>query len=173
MRYLISLFLVLGSLFGFAKYEQHIGYESGLQSGRAEIQGKWDADKRKWENEALARENAERSALAKRIKDNADLEAKQRRDIQTLKASYETKMGNLRRDYAAAGRLRISKNLCAGFAAGTQAKSAGRVDEETATTWLLPESYSRNIKQLMLEADEIVESCRITQEYLEKTGQAP
>lgn len=134
--------------------------------GRAQVQARWDA-------EAIQRHVAENAAILNRIKNNERLAEQQALDKQQLKVNYEKELATVRAAAAIAGRMRVSAGFCAGFTSATQTDGAGRSDSGIAATIALPETYARDIDTLMLEADEIVASCRVAQEYLKKTGQAP
>lgn len=144
----------------------HAAVEHFRDQGRAEVQASWNADK-------LQRAESEKSAILARIKNKERADEQYALEKTQMKATYENEITSVRAVAATAGRLRISKNICAGFASNVQASSTGGSDAGVTETIVLPEPYAGNLARLMLDADEVVASCRVAQDYLKRTGQAP
>ncbi|WP_428719149.1 hypothetical protein [Undibacterium curvum] len=161
IRIIGSMLAVLALVWGCYAAAEHF-----RDQGRAELQARWDAETRQ-------RIAAENSAILTRIKNNERLAEQQAIDKQKLKAGYEKEIADVRAVAAIAGRLRISQGVCAGFASAAQTDGSTGGAATATGTRTLPEPYARDIGALMLEADEIVASCRVAQEYLKKTGQLP
>lgn len=161
IRIIGSMLAVLALVWGCYAAAEHF-----RDQGRAEVRALWDVETRQ-------RIAAENSAILTRIKNNERLAEQQAIDKQKLKAGYEKEIADVRAVAAIAGRLRISQGICAGFASSAKADSADGSAAGTTATWVLPDPYARDIGALMLEADEIVASCRAAQEYLKKTAQIP
>jgi hypothetical protein len=144
----------------------HAAVEHFRDQGRLEVQAEWDADK-------LQRAESEKLAILNRINANERANEQHALEKKQMKGTYEKEIASVRAVAATAGRLRISTGFCAGFASSVQASGTGGIDAGVATTVVLSEPYAGNIARVMLEADEVVASCRVAQDYLKRTGQAP
>lgn len=126
-----------------------------------------------WAKETAERKEAENLAVFQRLRNNERAKEQQEIDSQRMKKENADEIAKIHAAYDRAPGLRINKNICAGFAARTEAESASRSNGETASTGLLPEPYNRDIRALMLEADEIVAGCRVAQKFIQSNGMAP
>ncbi len=161
---LIKVGLILSLLGGFGWYMHHMGNVSG----KAEIQAQWDKDK-------IARNEAEKTALAERAKQNFIKEAAQDETNRLIKKGYDHEIAADRAIAAKPSRLLFNRTkICEpGLTSTVQAESTTGSNAGTASTGILPEPYSGNIKQLMLEADEVVASCRALQTFSKENGFVP
>lgn len=133
--------------------------DNGYVRGEAKVNAQW----------VIAKQAAadQRDAEITRLTD------KHAADKAKLKQDGANEITAVRAKYAAAGGLRIHKNICAGFAPAAATDSASRSDAGTAAAGLLPEPYNTHIKQLMQEADELVAACRVAQHFITSINAAP
>lgn len=135
----------------------------GHKKGAGSVQAEWDAAE-------LKRKKDEQEALIARIAENGEIAKKHEAEKALLRKGYNDEIAQIRRDASTAGRLRVSANLCREFALSSHTDGTAGSDAGATGTWLLPEVYSRDIGALMLEADEIVASCRVAQNFLIQYG---
>lgn len=87
-----------------------------------------------------------------------------------LKEEYNKDVVIIRNEYATSKLLFNRSKICANQTEGrTQGEDTGRVYGATTSGELFPEPYATNIKQLMLEADLIVASCKQLQNAIKKS----
>lgn len=134
--------------------------------GASDVQDEWDKDK-------SARKVSEHGALIKRQDDNAQLVRQHEAEKQALRSGYETEIVGLHDTYIKSGRLRVATAICSGVAPTRESKSPAGGDAEVAGERVLPESYDRDIKELMLEADTLVEQYRVLEEFVLQNGMGP
>lgn len=172
---LIAIALLLAAVASAAMWYRSSLIEDGRVEGRAEVQEKWD-------KETKARKAAEDAALVKRVADNikekADqekLKAKEKENHETAIAVLTQNLAAAKRDIAARGGLRIPRPAggCEGPAASTEAGSTAGSDSATAGTVALPDEITRNLLDLVDEADKVTEQARTCKAFVEDNGMSP
>lgn len=152
MSFRIGLIVVLlGALYGASLLPEHY-----REQGRSEIRAQV--------------ENAVKVERAVRTAENDLLRANYKRELKGMQDAHQIELANARSFYRDSGGLHFNKTrICAGeVGTKTEATSSSIGIDQTSTTELLPEPYSTDLKKLMLEADEIVASCRVIQSAIEK-----
>lgn len=142
------------------------GYHSNKQADKVRAE---------WATERAKNLAAEHDAVLLRLAENQAVAKKQEANKQKLKKGYTDEI-QLVDDAAGAARsvgLRINASACAAFAGTAEARGADGSDGAAAGTGALPEPYSRNLVELMREADAIVASCRVAQQFILDNGMAP
>lgn len=139
-----------------------IGHRFGAQG----VQAKWD-------RETAQRKADENAAVMSRIRNNERIVEQQAIDKQRMKKGHADEIAQIRAAYAADRGLRLNADVCAGLAEGAKADGAGRGDGTTSGSIALPDEIERDLRALMLEADTVVASCRVAQEFIRSNGMAP
>ncbi len=148
---LIALVALIASLWGF----QH----TGVSQGRAEVQAKWDKEKREQAEE-------DKAALFTRIKNNERIAEQQALNDERIRNENKDEVAAIRAAYARPAGLRLPASVCSGLAAGTQAESASGGNAAATGTLALPPAIERDLQKLMKEADTVVASCRAAQKFI-------
>lgn len=122
-----------------------------------------------------ARTTAENTAILKRVSDNKALAAKQEAEKQTLKKGYQDEIdaANATANRNKPAGLRISAAICNSAAGSTKSQGSSGGNVPTAGTVILPENIGVDLRALMLQADKVVASCRVAQEFIKSEGMAP
>ncbi len=135
----------------------------GLVQGRAEVQAKWNQEKRE-----LA--EAEKAALLSRIKNNERIAEQQALDNEKIKKGHKDEIAAISAANAHRTGLRVPASICGGSAAAAQTSSAPGSDATATGTIALPPAIDRDLQDLMEEADQVVASCRSTQQFVILNG---
>lgn len=158
----LKAYLLIGAFIGTVSTIV-IGYSQlrlkWVDSGRQEVQALWDADK-------YQQSQAQAQAMNDRLEQNRVLALSHAKELQQQRESLKNEITTLRTQSASVFRLRINQNICHGFASATQAQGTEGSDGAIAGTRLLPETTSKALVGLMLEADEHVARCRVLQNYV-------
>lgn len=142
----------------------HHGYRAGVDSERAVAQ-----------TQLVQRMDAERAAVAARLRENALLQqAFDNVNLEDAKrheqadAAVQTERDRLRADVRRAGGLRIAASCPAtgGAAAAAEARADGGPVAPAARTVALPEQVEGDLLNLVAEADAVVEQARAMQRRL-------
>lgn len=153
MHFRIGLILaLLGALYGVCLLPDYYReQERNKINDQIESAAKVERAVRNWENEVL-RETY-------------------KRDLKGMQDAHKIELANARSFYRDSGGLHFNKTrICAGeVGAKTEATSSSVSIEPASSTELLPEPYSTDLKKLMLEADEIVASCRVAQSAIKNS----
>ncbi len=142
---------LIASLWGF----QH----AGVSQGRAEVQAKWDKEKRE-------QAEADKAALFTRIKNNERIAEQQALNDERIRNENKVEIAAIRAAYARPAGLRLPASGCSGSAAGVEAESASGGNAAFARTVALPPAIERDLQELMQEADIVVANCRATQSFI-------
>jgi len=152
----------LAAIVGAGWYVHHQIYQSGFDA-RAAI-----ADK-----ERVARATAAAKAIYERISENTALQA-QYAEQHKLEEENRGKeiAGNLAIQQRNAGRrVPIDGRICGSGSAGqAQASGTGSAQQAAAGTWFLPDSFTRDLRQLAARADEVVADARAVQSAVKSSG---
>ncbi len=159
-----AILLIAAVAIGGEAHGRHVGKIEGI----ATVQAKWD-------KETAARTEAEKKALIDRINENAQIAAKQGAEKIKLKVSYENELSQVRATAASAAAvgLRVNASVCNEFAVRTSTNRASGGDDATTGSVALPESTTSDLRALMLEADSVLASCRVAQQFIRSNGMAP
>lgn len=127
----------------------------------------------KWDRETAQRKTDENSAILSRIRNNERIAEQQEADKKRMKKGHADEIAQVRAAYAADRGLRVDAAICAGFTEGARADGARGSDAGAAGTVALPEEVERDLRALMLEADTMLATCRVAQEFIRSNGMAP
>jgi hypothetical protein len=136
-------------------------HSAGVDSGRAQVQAQWGADK-------LSRAAATTKAVANRLAENAADKLKQAAEAAKITKAHDEEMSTVRARLAATERMRRPA-FCSGSGrppaeTGSAASSSG--DAPDSTSGLLPEPVDRDIKALVLETEEVAATGRACQAFV-------
>lgn len=138
-------------------------YEQGASAVRQE----WDAD-------ILAMEREHTKALEQRAAENLALQETHLKQLAEMKGTHANEIARIRHRHGEllGTGLRLPASLCPGSAAAgsPQAEGGKGGDGAVAGTVVLPEQVTRNLRQLMAEAETIVAGCRVGQGFLKQHG---
>jgi len=152
---LIGLIALIGAIYGISLLPEHF-----RKQGDERTTSLWE---KKLDAAVLVEETRVNKLHAKK-----ELEYEKR--INKLKEDYSKDVVTIRNEYAASKLLFNRSKICANQDTGTsKGEDPSRVHEASTTGELFPEPYATNIKQLMLEADLIVSSCKGLQEAVKKS----
>lgn len=138
----------------------------GRSAGQAEVQAAWDAEK-------AARLTADNAAILTAVKNNERAREQDAINNQRITKAKHDEISKIRADYDRAAGLRISANICSGFAGVGETNGAGRSDDTGTGTRLLPAATDRDLKSLMLECEATASTVRAAQEFITINGLAP
>jgi len=158
---LIAAGALLAALAAGAWYFHHSGYETGAAAVKAD-----------WDKAKAAQAIADNTAILAQVKNNERLAAHQDAINQQLKDDHAKEIAQIRTRVAADStyRLRLPASVCSGFAKGAEAQSTSGSDTATAGTVALPDEVTRNLRDLMVEADTVTAGCRAAQKFIIENG---
>lgn len=120
-----------------------------------------------------ARLTADNAAILSRVKNNERAREQDALNNERITKEKNDEIAKVRADYGRAAGLRISANICSGFAGSAQTDGAGRSDDASTDTRLLPAATDRDLKALMLECEGVGSTARAAQEFITINGLAP
>lgn len=143
--------LVLAGAFGFGHHTGAIG-----------VQAEWDA-----ERVVIAR--AEKLAVAKREKENAEKEAKNAAVIVKINGVHDEEIASVRSALAVS--LRRGTGICSGPAATAKVNPTGSSDASSATSGVFREDIDRDIRAAMMEMESVAATARACQAFVRSAQQ--
>lgn len=153
--------IVAGALLAVLAAGAWFFHHKGFEAGKAEVQDTWDKAK-------AAQAIADNAAILARVKNNERIAAQQDVINQQLKDDHAKEIAQIRTRAGADStyRLRLPATVCSQFAAGTKAQGTSGSDAAATGTVALPDEITRNLRELMVEADMVVANCRTTQKFV-------
>jgi len=157
-----GLLLAVALIAGIAWYS-HV---KGEDTGRAEVQALWDADK-------VARDKAAQAAVAKRDAQNAAQVAQTAKDNAAITKAHDEE--NARTVAALTVRLRRGTGICAnpGPAATPDPKGTSGGDGASTGTGLFRDDIQRDFVAAIKSAEDAASTARACQAFVRDNGMAP
>ena len=154
MNYIFIIAMLVGSVSSYF-FGHHVGQTS---------------EQAMWQNKELLRNQAEQLEVDKRLADNQVLQTKIDNDRKALINAHNQALKKTRDYYnsTSGDSLRISRNeICSqGLTTSTEiTTNTGDVSSLTGTV-TLPDEVTRNLRQLVEEADQVTDQARLLQERI-------
>ncbi len=134
-----------------------------VAEGREEVQALWDADK-------VERKKVEQEAIDKRLSDNeAESRAISERN-EIIESVHNEELSKVRSDLATARRLRVGPAICGRSTPKANTESPASSIETNPGGGVVGESIERDIRALMLKAEEGFAAGRACQSFVHDNG---
>lgn len=134
---------------------------------RDQVQADWDVER-------AARALAESTAINARLADNALAKARQDSNNLKITKDHDEEIDSVRRQLAAAGRMRVPAFCASGPGPASAPNSAGADGSAAADSAgrLLDQGVDERIRALMLQSEEVAATGRACQAFVRENGMA-